>query len=328
MNDIFDMQLTDYGSVIDRTGFDPDKLATEQVDQHFAVLDHKQQIRARCSIWWRDSARVNGTSTGTIGHYAATDESFGGAALEHACRELKNRGCELAVGPMDGNTWRRYRFVTERGTAKPFFLEPDNPDDYPIHFQRHGFGSLASYVSEINPAMAVRQPELGTLRSKMDALGIEIGSIDVADPAADLDGIYDVVCQGFKDAFMYTQLDRDSYRQMYAPFFREVDPRLMLIARQHGEVVGFIFSPPDLLQRTYQEKVDAIVIKTIAIQPRKEFSGLGRVLIVDLLENALAMGFTTAISAMMHAENRSQKISSGCAGPMRRYSLFARDLSQ
>jgi len=115
---------------------------------------------------------------------------------------------------------------------------------------------------------------------------------------------------------------------MYVPLLKAVDPRLMLLARQGGEVVGFVFAPPDILQRTYQEKIDAIVIKTIAILPRRELSGLGRVLIVDMLANAVGMGFTTAISALMHAENRSQKISSDCAGPMRRYSLFGKDLCQ
>ena len=36
-----------------------------------------------------------------------------------------------AVGPLDGSTWRRYRLVTERGVEPPFFMEPDNPDDWP-----------------------------------------------------------------------------------------------------------------------------------------------------------------------------------------------------
>jgi len=326
MHDIFDMRTTDYESIIDRTGFDPDRLETDRTDQHFAVLDCKGQVRARCSVWWRESAQVNGTRTGTIGHYAATDEPFGKTLLEHACRELQNRGCALAVGPMDGNTWRRYRFVTERGTARPFFLEPDNPDEWPIHFSRHGFEPLAHYVSEINPKMVVRQPELGSLREKMSKAGISIASLDTVNPDPDLDGIYDVALASFKDAFMYTDLDRESYRNMYVPLLKGVDPRLMLVAKQGGEVVGFIFAPPDMLQRDYQEKIDAIVIKTIAILPRKELSGLGRVLIVDMLENAVGMGFTTAISALMHCDNRSQKISSDCAGPMRRYSLFAKEL--
>ena len=44
MHDIFDMESSDYDSVIDRTGFDPDRLDVDQVDQHFSVLDSKQQI--------------------------------------------------------------------------------------------------------------------------------------------------------------------------------------------------------------------------------------------------------------------------------------------
>jgi predicted N-acetyltransferase YhbS len=326
MYDIFDMQTSDYDSTIDRTGFDPDKLDNEAVDQHFAVLDEKQQIRARCSIWWRDTATVDGEKSGAIGHYAATDERFGAVALEHACSELGNRHCKLAVGPLDGNTWRRYRFITERGSAKPFFLEPDNPDEYPVHFERSGFRTLATYVSEVNPAMATRQPELGSLREKMDALGIHIRSLHAEDPDDDLDGIYDVVRESFRSSFLYTPLDRDAYRSMYIPLLKAVDPRLMLVAVQDGEIVGFVFAPPDVLQKTYQDSVDAIVIKTIAIRPRKELSGLGRVLIVDMLENATDMGFTTAISALMHTGNRSQQISSDCAGPMRGYALFGREL--
>ena len=328
MNDIFDMVPSDYESVIDRTGFDPDRIDFDAADQHFAVLDGNDRIRARCSVWWRDSAQVNGTPTGTIGHYAATGEAFGGAVLEHACRVLRQRGCELAVGPMDGNTWRRYRFITERGVAKPFFLEPDNPDEYPVHYRRSGFESLATYVSEINYSIATRQPELGGLREKMRRNGIEISPIDTESPDADLDGIYRVIRESFRHAFMYTTLDRTSFRRMYEPLLREVDPRLMLVARQAGEVVGFVFSPPDLAQRSYQDVVDTIVIKTVAVKPGDAYSGLGRVLIVDMLRNAIDMGYTAAISALMHVENRSQKISSDCAGPMRRYELFAKGLKQ
>jgi predicted N-acetyltransferase YhbS len=328
MTDIFDMTTADYDSIIDLTGFDPARIAFDAADQHFAVLDPEQRIRARCSVWWRDPAQLPDARTGTIGHYAATDERYGRELLGFACRELANRGCDVAVGPMDGNTWRRYRFITERGTARPFFLEPDNPDDYPIHFERQGFRTLATYVSEINPAMATRQPELGTLRKKMRTRGVSIEPIDPTDPDDDLDGIHRVICDSFRGAFMYSDLDLDAFRRMYRPLLREVDPRLMLVAKQGGEVVGFVFSPPDILQKTYQEIVDAIVIKTIAILPRPDLSGLGRVLIVDLLKNALEMGFTTAISALMYSGNRSQEISQDCAGPMRGYSLYATELSR
>lgn len=326
MLNIFDMQSSDYHEVEDRTGFEPPRLQLDQADQHFAALDANNNVRARCSIWWRDMANVNGSRTGAIGHYAATDVADGEAVLQHAMRELKNRRCNLAVGPLDGSTWRRYRFITQRGTAKPFFLEPDNPDEWPQHFTGLGFSPLARYVSEINPDMANRQPQLGDLRKKFDELGVQIEPVNVEDPVDDMAGIYKVVCESFTDAFMYTPLDIESYGNMYEPILETVDPRLMLVAKHDEEVVGFIIAPPDFLQLQHQHKMDAIVLKTVAVLPRKEYSGLGRVLIVDLLKNAIDMGFTTAISALMHVENRSQKISSDCAGPMREYALFAKEL--
>lgn len=326
MLNIFDMQSADYDDIADATGFDAQRLQVDHADQHFAVLDEHERVRARCSIWWRDIANVNGSTTGAIGHYAATDAGHGQAVLRYAMRELKNRRCDLAVGPLDGSTWRHYRFVTERGTAKPFFLEPDNPDEWPAHFETLGFAPLAHYVSEINPDMANRQPELGELRRKFADLGVQIGPVNVEDPVDDMAGIYKVVCESFRNAFMYTPLDIESYGNMYEPILDTVDPRLMLVAKHDEEVVGFIVAPPDFLQLQYQHKMDAIVLKTVAVLPRQEYSGLGRVLIVDVLKNAIDMGFTTAISALMHVENRSQKISSDCAGPMRGYTLFAREL--
>lgn len=327
MYHIFDMQENDYAGVADATNFDATKLTEENADQHFAILDDWQCIRARCSIWWRDTATVDGTHIGAIGHYASDGPEHAGALLEHACRELKARRCGYAIGPMDGNTWRRYRFITERGTAKPFFLEPDNPDQWPQHFSDNGFHTFAHYVSELNPDFPNRKPELGNLRRKFAALGVTIEPIDRACPDDDMRDVYKVVCEGFNESVLYTPLDYESFIRMYAPLIRMVDPRLMLVARHEGRVVGFIFSPPDYLQGGAADEIDTIVIKTVAILPRREYSGLGRVLIVDMLQNAEAMGFRQAISALMHKENRSQKISADCAGPMRAYQLFAKRLS-
>ena len=315
----------DYEEVNDPTEFNPAFLSTDAVDQHFAAIDSNMELRARCSVWWRETPALDGKPVGALGHYAATDSAAGRAVIRQALARLRAQGCSTAVGPMNGNTWRSYRFVVERGTAQPFFLEPTNPDSWPDHFTECGFAPLSWYVSEINFDIAQRQPELGSLRQKINRLGVNIAPIDVQDFANDLDGIYDVVCESFRNSFLYTPLDRDMYRAIYAPLLQKVDPRLMLVAKHEGRVVGFVFAPPDYLQQT--SDIDTIVIKTFAILPDERYSGLGRVLIVNMLQNALKMGYTTAISAMMHTENRSQKISSDCAGPMRRYALFAKSLT-
>ncbi|MDH4108668.1 MAG: GNAT family N-acetyltransferase [Gammaproteobacteria bacterium] len=327
MYDIFDMQAGDYRGVVDTTGFDAGRLERERADEHYAVMDANDRVLARCSIWWRDAPVVGQGTAGAIGHYAALDAEAAGLLLDFACRQLKQRRCSLALGPLDGSTWRRYRFVTERGHAKPFFMEPDNPDEWPAHFAGAGFGSYARYVSELNDNFPIRQPEIGDLPQRFARAGVTIEQLDLSGPATDLSDIHAVACAAFTGSPLFTPIDFDEFAAIYAPLLTSVDPRLMLIARHEGRIVGFVFAPPDYLQSLDPAAIDTIVIKTVAVLPDACYRGLGRMLIVDMLRNAESMGYRQAISALMYCENRSQQISRDCARPMREYRLFARELA-
>src|ERR1043166_31608 len=92
------------------------------VDAHREVADATGRVVARCSLWWRRTPSLARHRVGLIGHYAASLPEAAGVLLERACGELASVGCTLAVGPMDGSSWRRYRFVTRFGTEPPFFL--------------------------------------------------------------------------------------------------------------------------------------------------------------------------------------------------------------
>ena len=323
MSHIFDMQDCDYATVADTTGFDPARLGNDDADQHFAILDRSDHVQARCSIWWRNTPAVDGLRGGAIGHYAANSPEHAAPLLKHACRQLRANGCDIAIGPLDGCTWRRYRFITERGSARRFFLEPDNDDAWPLQFQASGFTELAHYVSEINPDIRNRQPELGDIARRMRELGVSVEPADREDFMADLEAIHAVACRSFRDSFLYTPLDFASYRTMYEPLLTQIEPRLLLLARHEDRVVGFIFGPQDALQPA---PTDTIVIKTVAILPEPQYRGLGRLLITELLQNAATLGHRKAISALMHSQNSSQRISSEFAGPMRRYAIYGRRL--
>ncbi len=327
MYDILDMQPMDYDGVYDPSGFDPATLAEHGADQHFAVLDRELCIRARCSVWWRKTARVDRRPIGAIGHYFADGSESAALLLRHACREIGRRGAVLAVGPLDGSTWRRYRFITERGAARPFFLEPDNPDDFPMHFIASGFSSYAHYVSALNPDIATRQLELGDLRAKFADLGVTVEALDLDGTGDPLDGIYRVACEAFADALLFTPIGFDEFVRMYGAMIAGIDPRLVLIARHAGRIVGFVFCPPDLLGARDPAEIDTIVIKTVAVLPRTEYRGLGRLMIVEALTNAVDCGYRRAINALMHRTNRSCGISGECAQPMRAYQLFAREVT-
>ena len=122
--------------------FDAVTLVRQRVDLHLMVKTPDGTPVARTSLWWKDSPAVAGSKLGCIGHFAAVDAAAATAVLDAACGELAAQGCTLAVGPMDGNTWRRYRFITERGEERPFLMEPDNPDEWPRFWAESGFEVL------------------------------------------------------------------------------------------------------------------------------------------------------------------------------------------
>src|SRR2546423_463105 len=128
----------------------PDAVARQAPGASWMLADDSGRPVARCSLWWEGTPAYQAHRLGYIGHYAVTDPRAAPQILALACDRLAARGCTLAVGPMDGNTWQRYRFLTERGSEPPFFLEPDNPDEWPRQWAEHGFTPLAEYYSALN----------------------------------------------------------------------------------------------------------------------------------------------------------------------------------
>src|SRR5688572_8167880 len=106
---------------------DPGELASHQPDAHWQLVG-EERVLGRCSLWWNKVPGWKGHRVGMIGHYAAQGEGAS-VFLNHACKYLAEKGCSLAVGPMDGSTWRSYRLITRFGDEPRFFFEPDHPPE-------------------------------------------------------------------------------------------------------------------------------------------------------------------------------------------------------
>ena len=113
--------------------FDPGALAECNVEAHLLAMDGEDVV-ARASLWWRDVPKLDGERLGVIGHFAAADQASAALLIPQLLDRLKKQGCTLAVGPMDGNTWRRYRFVTDTGHEPPFFWNRRTPRIIPAIF--------------------------------------------------------------------------------------------------------------------------------------------------------------------------------------------------
>jgi hypothetical protein len=152
---------------------------------------------ARCSLWWSKTPSPNGKRVGFIGQYERNDEGASRELLEMARRRLTVAGCQTAVGPVDGDTWHRYRFVTERGNRPAFFLEPDNPDCYPQDFLSAGFEPISRYVSAEELDLRRSDPRVKRAERRLAESGVRIRSFDPSRYDLEIDAIYDIACASF-----------------------------------------------------------------------------------------------------------------------------------
>jgi GNAT superfamily N-acetyltransferase len=285
------------------------------------VVEVKSSV-ARCSCWWRATPE----QLGFIGHYEAANAEAGTAVLAKACGILARAGCTSAVGPVEGNTWRRYRFVVDRGSEPPFFLEPDNPDDWPEHWSSAGFSHASTYASALNEDLTIEDPRTAGALVRLAADGISIRPFDAVRSDAELRRIFALTTVAFRNNFLYAPIAEEEFLTQNRALLRLVRPELTLLAERHGRLVGYLFAVPDLVETQRRGISATVILKTIAVDPSVSGMGLGGVLMDLVQRSARRLGFRRAIHALMHERNASRNISRRYASTIRRYALLGRQI--
>jgi len=307
------------------------ELSPQNVQRHAPddslLLEKDGTVTARCSLWWRAVPSYPGERVGVLGHYAAVDTEAATQLLHGACERLGASGCTLAVGPMDGSTWRRYRLLTWRGDEPTFFLEPDNPDDWPLHFTSGGFTPFAEYVSSKCDDLDA-YPADTLLEARMLEAGYRARPIEMRPIDEELGLLWRLATEAFSRNLLYTPITEEEFRESYTPLLPVVRPELVNIFEHHGEPVGFLFALPDMLQAARHVQVDAVVLKTIGVVPAQQGRGLGNWITDFTFVTARRLGFRRAIFALMHEDNASRRLGRGRMRDIRRYTLFARRLGK
>lgn len=298
----------------------PDQIRRHEPDALLA-LERDGVLAARASLWWRRVPDLPGQRLGLIGHYAAVDADAAGRILASARAELKRQARTLALGPMDGSTWRRYRLLTERGDEPPFLLEPDNPDDWPDHFRAAGFHDFARYYSSINDDNG-RCKDRQALRARLAGKGYRSRHLAPADIDAELGRLWRLAGAGFAGNFLYQGIAEAEFRDLYAPLLARLRPELVDIVEWRGTPVAFCLALPNLLQAQRGQTVDTLIVKSIAVAPEHRGRGLAGVMLSGINAAARDLGLHRTIHALMHEDNPSRRLDAPLMRDFRRYVLF------
>lgn len=297
------------------------------IDADGVVRSTKDGGTGEALLWWRRVPQLPGEVVGVIGGFRATAEAAAADLLAQAFEALREQGCSCAIGPMDGNTWRAYRFVTDIGTEPPFLFEPVHPPEWPRWWQTAGFAPLADYYSTATPDLAARDPRVKRAAARLAAEGVVIRPVDLTRFDEELARIHAVSVVSFRSNFLYTPLPREEFVAQYRDVRKYLRPELLLLAERAGRPVGYVFALPDLLAAQRGQPVTSIIVKTLSVLPGRAQAGLGAVLLAEVHAVAGRLGYRRAIHALMHETNPSRNLSAHYAGAIRRYTLFKRSLA-
>jgi hypothetical protein len=289
------------------------------------AVSESGELRARCSAWWASTPSLSGKRVGIVGQFAASSIDAARQVLDSACTALSLAGATLAIGPMDGSTWRRYRMVTDGESEPPFFLEPSNPECWPRWMCDAGWRVHTRYFSAVNEDLARVDGAAPAKAERLAAQGVRIRDLDVLHADAELLAMHDVAARAFRDSYLYTPLGAEEFAALYRPILPLVEPRLVSIAEHEGRAVGFCFCVPNTTEHARLGRIESAVLKTFAVLPG--YTGLGGVLAARTNAAAHELGFSRVIHALMHEDNaRSRALSTRSAREIRRYALFERRL--
>jgi GNAT superfamily N-acetyltransferase len=296
----------------------------ERPDARVFVMEDERVI-AFAALWWEEAPPLEGERIGCIGGFAARDETAASRLLNAADARLREEACTLALGPMNGNTWRRHRFVIESDGRGPFLLEPRNPAPHPQWWRAAGFTELSRYSSSVMPLDG--EPAVApALRDRLLRSGLVIRPLHPDRYDDELRAIHAISLRSFANNFLYTPLEEEGFLDAYRKVKDRVDPDLVRIAEKDGIPCGFVFAIADLEAAARGEK-PALIVKTLAVDPESRCAGLGSLLVDEVHRLGKAKGFTEAIHALQHETNTSLKITGRHQGtPFRRYALFSKPL--
>jgi GNAT superfamily N-acetyltransferase len=310
-----------------------------------AVDDGRPLARAvaRRSPSLRDDA---GLPFGMIGFFEAVDGTLGreaaAAVLAEGVRWLRETGAGTIVGPMDGDTWHRYRLNVGPFSESPFLLEPYNPPSYPALWEAAGFRVLETYASTWSDTATVAR-RLEPRHREALAAGYRLRPFAALRFEDELAVIYDLSTRIFAGNFLYSEISEDDFIDLYAGSRAIIDPALIWFAESpQREDVGFLFAYPDLFQavaamrgrrdlaaklrflwhRRTAGKPQAVNVKTLGVLPEHRRSGVGAALMHRVHVEALERGLPHANHCLFREGNPSGGMAGEEAQLLRTYHLY------
>jgi len=194
----------------------------------------------------------------------------------------------------------KYRLKVDGFDKKPYLGEPYNKSYYKDMFEENGYNILESWVSNIYTKLPLLYKRK-TLYKQRNEIAKEnnykIVSSKSKNFKKDLDIIYELISETFKDFVTFRAITKEDFREIFKNYKYILDYNFVKIAYYNEEPVAFSIVLPDYQNLLYGElnlyKKIRILLKKVRsnnyislyMGVKKEHKGLGKALTQEIIKN-------------------------------------------
>lgn len=257
---------------------------------------------------------------GLVGLFACEDDRTAARALvDAAAGWCSGRGLKTLRGPMAGDIWHRWRFMTAGFDTPAFPGEPRQPKYYPDLFIACGFNRVRTFSTKRLTNIESQQGRVKTARDLVRKRGYTFRNFDTSNWQEDIKSLHELCQHSFASNWGVTPIAFEEFSDIYNRWLTRISPgHILLAVDPEKKVVGLglaVASPSDTLN-----------IRTLAVLPGHYGYGLGRAIAAELYQRALDAGQTTVQHCLMGPDATPQRWDGGQAQVTREYAMFERGI--
>lgn len=255
---------------------------------------------------------------GLVGLFACDNDVAAARALvEAGSAWLAERGQDAMRGPMAGDIWHRWRFMTRGFAAAPFPGEPRNPEHYPELFNACGFAAVRTFSTKTVSDLEAQLALLSVAADLNARRGLSFRSIDAASWEQDLRHVYELCRHSFASHWSVSESTAEEFADIYNRWLRRCGPENIVLALDPSSaVVG--------LGLSMLGPADTLNIRTIAVLPHVSGFGVGQAIVAEHYRRAIAAGLTRVQHCLMGPTTPPQFWDRGLGQVTREYTMYER----